>query len=373
MKFYYVLVCMLFSMTNLYKSYGQDKVTITGDLSSYRQPPKYAILSAYKEQKFEIVSIKNKRFIIDGHFNIKGSLLYARIYLTNNFYKDYKTFIAQEKKKVYLEFILDTTAIKVVFKEPIETSLIYGGALNKENEDWNKIQSSFKKDFEKEHSRENIIRANTNRLLSSLKLAQRYNRSVLTLNQLNFFVHYPMTYEYNQEFTRTLNAFIPDSSTAEKLQEIRDGLQSEIIRRSSKNGLKFPVSQLESATRALPIKDIFVNKKYIVIDFWATWCGPCIAQHGSYIKVMKENATNKAIKFISVSVDKTKASWLNYIKKKPSECDAYWLNATVDKKIADELGIYAVPNYMIVDVSNNKIIKGGIRIDELSQEIKKLK
>lgn len=99
MKFYYVLVCMLFSMTNLYKSYGQDKVTITGDLSSYRQPPKYAILSAYKEQKFEIVSIKNKRFIIDGHFNIKGSLLYARIYLTNNFYKITKPLLPKKRRR----------------------------------------------------------------------------------------------------------------------------------------------------------------------------------------------------------------------------------------------------------------------------------
>jgi len=364
---------MLFSMTNLYKSYGQDKVTVIGDLSSYGQPPKYAILFADKEQKFEIVSIKNKRFIIDGHVNIKGNLLYARIYLTNNLYKDHKTFIAQEKKKVYLACILDTTAIKIVFKEPIETSRIYGGALNKENEDWNKIRASYEKDLEKGRAGENVNRANTNRLLSSLKLAQRYNRSVLTLNELKFFVHSPMTYEYNEEFTKTLNTFIPNSFTAEKLQEIRDGLQSEIIRRSSKNGLKFPASQLENATSSLPIKDIFANKKYIVIDFWATWCGPCIAQHGTYIKVLKENATNKAIKFISVSVDKTKEPWLKYIKKKPSECEAYWLNATVDKKIADELGIYAVPNYMIVDVSNNKIIKGGIRIDDLNREINKLK
>jgi peroxiredoxin len=48
--------------------------------------------------------------------------------------------------------------------------------------------------------------------------------------------------------------------------------------------------------------------KYVFIDFWATWCGPCKIEIPSYKKLINDYAS-KNIAFISISVDKDKSAW----------------------------------------------------------------
>ena len=111
-----------------------------------------------------------------------------------------------------------------------------------------------------------------------------------------------------------------------------------------------------------------VKGKVILLDFWATWCSPCIKEHPNVI-ALEKNINNQNFQIITVSVDKNKSKWKEFIAIKK------WtginikidngdinnpLNQMVIKKIfhnGDTLYQTSVPQYYLVgkDLSIEKI------------------
>lgn len=54
--------------------------------------------------------------------------------------------------------------------------------------------------------------------------------------------------------------------------------------------------------------------KYIFLDIWATWCGPCKRELPSLAK-QEENFKDKNVVFMSISVDKKENSWSSFVKE----------------------------------------------------------
>ncbi len=96
--------------------------------------------------------------------------------------------------------------------------------------------------------------------------------------------------------------------------------------------------------------------KYVYVDVWATWCGPCKAQI-PYLKNLAEKFKNKDIQFISVSIDNKKDYdvWKNFI----SEHQMSWLQLFADKDwksdIVKNYIINGIPHFILID-KNGKII-----------------
>ncbi|WP_299672562.1 TlpA family protein disulfide reductase [uncultured Polaribacter sp.] len=90
------------------------------------------------------------------------------------------------------------------------------------------------------------------------------------------------------------------------------------------------------------------KESYTYIDLWATWCKPCIAEF-PYIEKLKKQYKDKNIAFVSISMDKNKSDWVNYVKDKKLDGIQLWLDKENKKIIDDGYNITMIPRFVLLD------------------------
>ena len=104
-----------------------------------------------------------------------------------------------------------------------------------------------------------------------------------------------------------------------------------------------------------------LNKgRYVLIDFWASWCGPCRHSNPGLVNLYKEYSAKKfkgaknGFTVLNVSLDKDKNAWVNAIKQDglfwPNHISdlGYWNSAA-----AAAYGIQFIPQAILVDPKGN--------------------
>lgn len=112
--------------------------------------------------------------------------------------------------------------------------------------------------------------------------------------------------------------------------------------------------------------------KYVLIDFWASWCGPCRAENPNVVNAYNQYK-DKNFTVLGISLDNPgkKDAWLAAIEKDQlhwtqlSDLNG-WNNA-----VAKQYGIRSIPQNFLVD-PNGKIIGKNLRGEELHQKLKEV-
>lgn len=110
--------------------------------------------------------------------------------------------------------------------------------------------------------------------------------------------------------------------------------------------------------------------KYVLIDFWASWCGPCRTENPNLVAAFKKYAS-KNFTILGVSLDENKTSWMNAIRKdkltwtQVSDLQG-WKN-----KVAQMYLIRSIPANYLLDPSG-KVIAKDLRGEELQVKLKEL-
>lgn len=106
-----------------------------------------------------------------------------------------------------------------------------------------------------------------------------------------------------------------------------------------------------------------VRAKLKIIDFWASWCGPCRMENPNMVKLYND-FKDKGLAVISVSLDERKAAWTQAIKKDGMP----WIHVSDLKgwkgDVVKQYHVDAVPFILVLD-ENNRILAKNIRAEKL--------
>lgn len=116
-----------------------------------------------------------------------------------------------------------------------------------------------------------------------------------------------------------------------------------------------------------PVKLSDFRGKYVLLDFWASWCKPCRAEN-PYVVAAYQEYKNKGFEILSVSLDASKQDWEKAVEKDGltwvhvSDLK-YWKN-----EVAVQYGISAVPSDFLID-PDGKIIDRNLRGEKLKEKL----
>lgn len=86
--------------------------------------------------------------------------------------------------------------------------------------------------------------------------------------------------------------------------------------------------------------------KYVYIDCWATWCGPC-KRELPYLKKLEEKYKDRNIAFVSISSDKDVEAWKKMVNM--DKLGGIQLNIGTDRSFHNALKINTIPRFLLVD------------------------
>ncbi|MFC0516296.1 TlpA family protein disulfide reductase [Mucilaginibacter angelicae] len=161
---------------------------------------------------------------------------------------------------------------------------------------------------------------------------------------------YELVYRVNQvDDKKMLATFLP------KIDSIKNRSYREAAKETLTGKLEFTTGDEARDFTAFNANDQQVKLsslkgKVIFIDFWATWCGPCLEEMPYFEKLKKQYESNADIAFIALSVGDNKKIWKDHLKKN---------NATGMQLFADVIELKA---YKILSIPRVVIINKDFRV-----------
>jgi peroxiredoxin len=188
--------------------------------------------------------------------------------------------------------------------------------------------------------------------MTYLQLFDDTDKGVELIKRLK--VDFPGT-EYAQNAAQVLAAIQKQSEA----KEINDALAI---------GTTFPdFDEKDLAGHRLSIANY--KGQVVLLDFWATWCGPCVAELPNVVKTY-ENYHSSGFEIIGISLDEDQTKLTTFVKGKNVTWPQFFDGLGWGNKLAVKYGIESIPATFLLD-GNGKIVDRDLRGEELEQAVAK--
>jgi len=300
--------------------------------------------------------VKNRSFKFKGTFATK-----VRGYLSRN---DNPRFALDLSDSFYI--YIDSGQISLTSPDTLNNTLISGTPLN---DDYAKLNNALKPVAEKRKKLKDLNQ------LSAEELKDTAFVNLIKANAVDaYYEAFPIQFKFINEHPNSYVSLLTLAEMARSSKYIPQVAQS--FAKLSATLKKMPEARKIAATiiesqkisEGMMAKDFTQNdvngdaitlssyqNKYVLVDFWASWCLPCREENPNVLAVYEKYKTKNFV-VLSVSVDTDKDKWINAIK----EDRLPWVQVSDLKKqneAAKVYGVTTIPANLLIDPSGKVIAK----------------
>lgn len=208
-----------------------------------------------------------------------------------------------------------------------------------------------------------------NQLKLDFDFARKHPNSMAALQLIRINVGRFVGMNFYDTFMEVYQNFSPEIKNSEKGKEMTEKLK---YFNQSKVGSVAPKFTLKDSNGKTVSLDDFKGK-YVLIDFWASWCGPC-REELPYVKELYKRYHQQGFEIISITKDEKSDLWKKAIEKEKIEPWTHFSLLENHSNIDKEYFVNGIPHKLLID-KNGMIIgkwkgSGEINKHDLQQLIK---
>jgi thiol-disulfide isomerase/thioredoxin len=353
---------------------AQQGYTIKGKLSAAGAPAK-----VYLGYQIGDARLEDSADVVNGSFVLKGRLpnpVKAYLYM-----KHAPGVKAASRGVDGMEIFVENTAMMLTGKDSIKTAVLKGSASHNDNQLLRKQLEPFLAEINQVLSTAEKMtpeqRAADTALMQLLR--GRRDRGVQQVDSVfkTFIASHRKSYAalsafLEHELRSNFNAVAVNQEFQLFTEEMRSSDVGKNINARIQKSLSVNVGVMapdfmQNNPEGKPVKLSDFKGRYVLVDFWASWCKPCRAEN-PYVVAAYQKYNSKGFDILSVSLDASQQDWIKAIEKDGMPWVhvsdlKFWKNA-----VAVQYGVNSVPTNFLIDPAG-KIIAKNLRGDKLAEKL----